>query len=185
MRIVSRHLFGGVLEMLSHIGIHSSERLLSNHVACLVKNMTSVISVGTNGYNMYSRRGCCGKSHLCTTHAEVDAIGKAASNRSLKDRALMDLVVIRVSSTGKLGMSRPCYHCIRSIRNARFKIENVYYSNAEGDIVCEKSNELLRGGWIHITIGLQKKIGHFMNTWTVQEAMEHKDLRKHLFRKRF
>jgi deoxycytidylate deaminase len=183
MRVVSRHLFGGVVDMLEHVGIHCSERLLSNHVACLVKNMTSVVSVGTNGFNLYSRKGCCGKSHRCMKHAEVDAIGKAASNRSLKDKASMDLVVIRVNQTGKLGMSRPCYHCIRSILNARFKIDNVYYSNAEGDIICEKPNELLRNGTIHITIGLQKKIGKFTTTWTFEEAMKDKELRKYLLRK--
>ena len=123
-----------------------------NHVASLVRD-ASLIAMGENCLQTASPRTHGGKSSICSMHAEMNAIRKASTNRSIKDGATMDLIVIRVSPTGVLGMSRPCCRCIQWIQTARFKIEKIYYSTADGKIVAEKLNQLARSPTLHMTHG--------------------------------
>ena len=48
------------------------------------------------------------------------------------------MIVIRVSRTGKLGESRPCFHCLEKLEKSDVNIQNVYYSTKEGVIEKEK-----------------------------------------------
>lgn len=123
-----------------------------NHVASLVRD-ASLISMGENCLQTASPRTHGGKSSICSMHAEMNAIRKASTNRSIKDGATMDLIVIRVSPTGVLGMSRPCCRCIQRIQSARFKIDRIYYSTADGKIVAERLNQLIRSPTLHMTHG--------------------------------
>lgn len=76
-----------------------------------------------------------------SVHAEHDAILNLPVNEK-KHAKKVDILVIRASKTGKLGMSKPCCHCIHSMTDLAlekgYHITNVYYSTNEGTIVKEK-----------------------------------------------
>ena len=59
----------------------------------------------------------------------------------------IDIIVIRVSKNGLLGMSKPCKHCIIGMLNIPkkygFKIENILYSDKNGNIIKTTLNELV------------------------------------------
>lgn len=145
-----------VLQQMIDVGRSSRARPFIttsfNHVASLVRD-ESLITMGENCLQTASPRTHGGKSSICSMHAEMNAIRKASTNRSIKDGTAMDLIVIRVSPTGVLGMSRPCCRCIQRIQTARFKIEKIYYSTADGKIVAEKLNQLVRSPTLHMTHG--------------------------------
>ncbi len=101
------------------------------------------------------------KNHLDpSTHAEIDAVNKVITwkNRPKK----MDLLVIRVSATGILGESRPCYHCLKKMMLSGVNIIDVYYSTSDGTIIHEKFKDMLKSDIVHISFGaanaLAKKI---------------------------
>ncbi len=92
------------------------------------------------------------KNHLDpSTHAEIDALNKVITwkNRPKK----MDLFVIRVSATGILGESRPCFHCLKKIMLSGVNIIYVYYSKSDGTIVREKMRDMFNSGIVHISFG--------------------------------
>ena len=104
------------------------------------------------------------------THAEMDVIRKIYNNKpflnSNKRIDKFDVLVIRVSKIGKLGSSRPCYHCISGMMNTPVaKINYVYYSTNDGIIVREKLDRMLNSeltivstGWkIYTNIKLNNK----------------------------
>jgi hypothetical protein len=83
-------------------------------------------------------------------HSEVNAILKLRFRREkLKNPIKISALVIRVSSTGELGMSRPCAHCTFSLfrlpRKFGYVITDIYYSNENGNIIKTNINELLEG----------------------------------------
>jgi len=50
----------------------------------------------------------------------------------------IDVCVLRVSRTGKLGNSKPCLHCVKKMINMQsqgVKINNIYYTDEDGEIV--------------------------------------------------
>ena len=98
------------------------------------------LSQGTNAFRE-SFNGCC---YGC--HAEIAAMkrlppykrNKKNKKRRVKRKAV-NLLVIRTTRAGELRNSRPCTKCIRQLSTLRYyKIKNIYYSNAKGDIVMER-----------------------------------------------
>ena len=106
--------------------------------------MLRVFYVITYGMNSYKNQEKDGK----TIHAECDAIRKLPSrkNKSIKK---INMLVIRTTKTGKLSMSKPCYNCImnmmRDAPKKGYKIEWIYYSDEEGNVVKEKLVNLNKG----------------------------------------
>ena len=96
-------------------------------------------------------------------HAEIDALkhltyliksGKIKKSTNSK----MDMVVLRVSKSGKLGESAPCFHCTDEIRkNSLVRINNLYFSNNDGTISCMKFNTWIESGTNHISKGWKWK----------------------------
>jgi len=83
-------------------------------------------------------------------HSEVDAILKLKYRRDkLKCPIKISALVIRISSTGILGMSRPCTHCLQSLdslpRKSGYIVTNVYYSDEHGNLVKTTMSALLDG----------------------------------------
>jgi len=83
-------------------------------------------------------------------HSEVNAILKLRYRREkLKNPIKISALVIRVTSTGELGMSRPCAHCTISLfrlpRKFGYVVTDIYYSDQNGDIIKTSMNELLEG----------------------------------------
>jgi len=78
-------------------------------------------------------------------HSEVDAILKLKKNTDSR-LIVIDMFVTRVSKTGKRGNSLPCQKCRkhmhRTARKKGYLVRHVYYTNSEGDIVCEKFTDL-------------------------------------------
>jgi len=91
-------------------------------------------------------------------HSEVSAVSKL---RKLPDRLKnpkkIDIIVLRVTSTGKLGMSKPCKHCIFALSSIPlklgYKIDDVYYSNDGGTITKTTMTHLLKEDNPHVSRG--------------------------------
>lgn len=85
----------------------------------------NVLSYGMNTYESYG-----------SSHAEYNAIRNLTINKHKK--IYVDILVLRVTLSGKLNMSKPCKHCIASFNIMPLKkgyiIKNVYYSNECGAI---------------------------------------------------
>lgn len=79
--------------------------------------------------------------YMPSRHAEIDAYMKIKKYRNLPKK--VDFFVIRITKSGKLSESRPCYHCIDILSKSRLNIVNVYYSTSEGKIVCESFKEII------------------------------------------
>lgn len=75
---------------------------------------------------MYARRVGMPKKSL--EHAEIAALKQADNPK--------ELLVIRLSKTGRLMESRPCPICMAAIKDT--EIHTIYYSNEYGEIVKEK-----------------------------------------------
>jgi len=84
-----------------------------------------------------------------SVHAEVDAFRRFFKNytrvfgfRRRGARRIVDLTVVRYNKSGLYVNSAPCFHCVKDIKSFEqhgFKI-NVYYSNADGQIVKMDNN---------------------------------------------
>lgn len=61
--------------------------------------------------------------------------------KMIKKLSKISLIVIKQSNTtGSLGVSKPCNACIKAMK--ALKLKKVYYSNADGNIVLEKINNI-------------------------------------------
>ena len=72
-------------------------------------------------------------------HAEEDALSKLMPLKYKKRLEPINILVIRLSPKNKLQISKPCSNCIKLIsiipKKKGYKIENIYYSDADGNIV--------------------------------------------------
>ena len=72
-------------------------------------------------------------------HAEEDAISKLIPLKKKKRLEPINILVIRVSPKNKIQSSKPCINCLKIMNTLPekkgYKIENVYYSNEEGNIL--------------------------------------------------
>ena len=72
-------------------------------------------------------------------HAEHDAIRKLIPLKRKRKLENINLLVIRLSSTNKLQLSKPCGNCINTMKTLPiklgYKIQNIYYSDNQGNIV--------------------------------------------------
>ncbi len=111
----------------------------SNHIACVfqgkigyLKNKLNILSFGINKYNDFDSR-------KPSIHAEHNAISKLLPLKKKKRLESIDILVIRVSRTNTIQMSKPCYNCIQIMKTLPekkgYKINNIYYSDNHGDII--------------------------------------------------
>ena len=109
--------------------------------------MFNVLSYGINKYD--NPRG------VGTTHAEIDAINHLPPQSNKKKLINIDILVIRTSNCGKIGMSKPCLHCILSMQTLPQKkgylIKNIFYSNENGNIIKTNLNEMIDNKDFHIS----------------------------------
>ena len=72
-------------------------------------------------------------------HAEEDALSKLMPLKYKKRLEPINLLVIRLSSKNKLQSSKPCSNCIKLLsiipKKKGYKIDNIYYSDENGDII--------------------------------------------------
>lgn len=97
---------------------------------------------GENHYDVYSQL-TDDRNGMKTIHAEADCLNRLSRKLVRSRRRRVDLFVFRISSSGKLGNSKPCANCIEKMNNVRgYKIVDVYYSNSEGEIEKKKLSQL-------------------------------------------
>jgi len=79
-------------------------------------------------------------------HAEHDAIRKLLPLRGKKRLENINILVIRLSTKNKLQSSKPCINCINMMKvlpvKLGYKIQNVFYSDGEGNIIKTTLNNL-------------------------------------------
>ncbi len=72
-------------------------------------------------------------------HAEIDAINKLQPLKNKKKLEPISIFVIRLSQKNNLQSSKPCENCIENMKiypiKKGYKIQNIYYSNSEGNII--------------------------------------------------
>lgn len=91
---------------------------------------------------------------LPSKHAEIDALFKIIKYRNLPRK--IDLVVVRLSKSGIVGESRPCWYCIKLLIKSGLPIKNVYYSTADGNIARENLEYMGDSIPIHISLAFKK-----------------------------
>jgi len=85
-------------------------------------------------------------------------LNKFTKRKTKKRIIVVDLLVIRVSKTGKLGNSRPCKHCLLHLsQNKDVKVRNVYYSTRDTTIVREKFNTMLESDKTYVSSGFRHR----------------------------
>lgn len=101
------------------------------------KNNRVLYEIGFN----WGRSPC--SNRFINTHAEISALKKYTKklrNKKIKNRKV-NLVVIRVNSENKFMESRPCHHCMESLKKSGININKLYFSTCEGTIECVNFNE--------------------------------------------
>jgi len=103
-------------------------------------NILNVLSYGINTYDDSRSEG--------TTHAEINAIKNIISHSNNKKHLVgIDILVIRTSNTGKIGMSKPCVKCIIDLstlpQKKGYLLKNIYYSTNDGTIVRTSIKNLI------------------------------------------
>ena len=97
------------------------------------------------GYNHL--RNCYNGKCVCfSTHAEMDVIHKAL--RHNMDLNNCTIAVIRMGRDGTLKNSRPCNHCLDSMKFHRIK--KIMYSTDDGTIMSERPEDM---GYLHLSSG--------------------------------
>jgi len=95
------------------------------------------IALGNNNYKI---DGSC-------IHAEEDACDNLKTKPRQRTLEPVNLLVIRISTTGKIMSSLPCIHCRKTMAQfpmqKGYKIIRVYYSTSTGDIEFKTLTHLL------------------------------------------
>jgi len=91
-----------------------------------------------------------------TIHAEINAINNLVRHSANKKHLIkIDLLVIRTSNTGKIGMSKPCIKCIIDLSTLPPKkgyvLKNIYYSGSDGSIIKTNLKSLIETKDFHIS----------------------------------
>ena len=80
-------------------------------------------------------------------HAEEAALNKLPPAPPRKKKPRIDILVIRTTQTGHLGISRPCFRCtmlLHKIVPAKgYVLGNIYYTQSNDTIVKTNINELV------------------------------------------
>lgn len=110
----------------------------SFHIACTYIDSGSNICILNYGMNQYFCNKECG-----SIHAEENAIHSLPplkkKSRNKKHLKNINLMVIKTTRTGKVGMSKPCIRCILNMlqlpQQKGYNIKKVSYSVPTGDMV--------------------------------------------------
>jgi cytidine deaminase len=104
-------------------------------------------------YNCYRASTC--SNNAATIHAEHYAINKLKTRPKNKKLYKISIVVIKVSPSGLIGMSKPCKHCVENMQKLAnrkgYYIENVYFSNSNRQIEKWSFNDLENDPHKHVT----------------------------------
>lgn len=121
-----------------------------NHAACIfrAKGCNDILTYGMNKYMDI-------EGVRPSIHAEHNAIDKLPCLRRNRNPVNINLLVVRMSRTGKLGSSKPCINCIQTMTTLPlkkgYKIQYVYYSDRDGNIIETTIRKLEAEEYPHIS----------------------------------
>jgi len=123
------------------------------HQPCSMNEKNNVDNVVSTGYNCY--RGKLSANNGATIHAEHFAINKLKIRDKNKKLYRISLLVIKISNTGLISMSKPCKHCVENMQllanRKGYHIENIYFSNNKREIEKWTYSDLENDPSKHIT----------------------------------
>jgi len=118
----------------------------TKHIACTF-NDDHILSYGFNNYN--------NPNDDRTIHAEVSSIlNLPPLINTKKNLKKINILVIKTSITGKIGSSKPCINCIKTMtflpQKRGYIIKKILYSDVNGVIINISLNRLISNGNFHI-----------------------------------
>lgn len=125
MMKLSNNKMNDQIEILKKVAQNSD--MYYKHSACLLQG-TKIFKIGFNKY--FKTLVFDDKNVKLSIHAEIDVLYKLD-----KKYMGLDILIIRIGKNGLLRNSRPCNSCIDKLRAKG--IRKAYYSNNNGDILCE------------------------------------------------
>jgi deoxycytidylate deaminase len=138
--------FDEPIQLLKKIACNSI--VYYKHAAALISG-NKVYSSGANKFIKQIKNN--NPIYNRTMHAELTVFEKLQK----KNVRGMDILVIRINKHLVLKNSRPCNQCIDKLR--KIGIRKVYYSNENGDIVCEFVEQMEK---THISSGTKHLFCH-------------------------
>ena len=88
-------------------------------------------------------------------HAEANAIMKLIPRPRQRHLKKIDILVIRTSGNGKVGISKPCIKCLLDMstlpQKKGYVIKNVLYSDYDGSIVTTTLKHLIHSDDHHVS----------------------------------
>jgi cytidine deaminase len=95
-------------------------------------------------------------------HAEHNALLKLKPLKFKKNLESINILVVRFSKKNSLQESKPCFNCIQNMsvlpQQKGYKINNIYYSDNDGNIVKTTLNKLKNDEEIHYSRFYRKKL---------------------------
>jgi deoxycytidylate deaminase len=113
-----------------------------HHYSGIYRNGKKLYLGSNHLRNSYNNKCTC-----YSTHAEMDVIYKALRN-NFNDLSTCTIAVIRFGRDGTLKNSRPCNHCLESMKF--YRIKKIMYSTDDGTIKSEKPETMEQ---LHISSG--------------------------------
>jgi hypothetical protein len=114
------------------------------------------------GKNIIRKENIIGMNYMIcndrSVHAEIDFMKKLNKQYTFSPRIKINLLVVRLSKTGIIGESRPCYHCLCKLQKYSHIIKYIYYSTSDGKINRELlTQNMLNSHKTHISSGNKRK----------------------------
>lgn len=82
-----------------------------------------------------------------TIHAEEHALRKLPSAPPRKKKPKVDILVIRTTPNGHIGISRPCLRCTillyTEVPSKNYELGYIYYSTSEGTLIKTRIENLI------------------------------------------
>lgn len=106
---------------------------------CVASINGKYITGGHNHYRIYSSNGLI--NNPCSCHAEMDVLHKCLKIVKPSKLKKITLYVVRISSTGIIGCSAPCFDCMKKL--SKFNVKKFIYSTDDGtfmSIKCKNYN---------------------------------------------
>lgn len=126
----------------------------SYHMACAYSHNSSSMYILSYGMNEYICNKDCG-----SIHAESSVINNLKplqkKSRNKKHVKNIDVLVIKTTKTGKLGMSKPCIKCVTDMlslpQKKGYNIKNVLFSTHDGNIMSTTLKDLVDDEHYHVS----------------------------------
>lgn len=110
------------MRMAAKTALHSSFK--QHRVGAVIVKGGNILSVGFNTRQPSSVLG------TPTRHAEASAILKLMKEQRQHELVGSSIFVTRFTAGGRVGLARPCHHCMGLIRASGLK--RIYYTTNEG-----------------------------------------------------